>query len=179
MIRHLNPVAIATLTLLVLSACNNSPTSTPSSPSPSPAASETAATSASPSATTDQASKPTSQATTETATAVKDHNHGGHGGQIIETGKYHLELVTIKEGNDTHLDFYLQQGENHVAIPTAKVVAQIQLPDGTQKSLNLTYDKAGQHYYGVLPATTAGTYKIAILSDIQGEKVNARYTVQQ
>ncbi len=98
------------------------------------------------------------------------------GGQVIEAGAYHLELVTLPEADGVHLDFYLQQGEgNHEAIANAKVTAQVQLPDGSQKSLDMEYDAEGKHYAAMLPSTAAGQYNVAVLSDISGEKVNGRF----
>lgn len=157
--------------LLWLGACSSSqPTSSSNSPAPSPSAPpQTTATAQPPS--------PAAKSATNAETGT-ENSHGGQGGQVVETGKYHLELVTLKEGDGTHLDFYLQQGENHAAVPGAKVVAQVQFPNGTQKTLNLKYDAPGKHYYAVLPGTTAGEYRVAILSDINGEKVNARYRFQ-
>lgn len=159
-------IAISSLALLALGACSsNQPTSTASSPA------VTQSTDPSPAANT----SPARSSATNAETGEK-HSHGGQGGQVVETGEYHLELVTLKEAGGTHLDFYLQKGDNHEAIPNAKVTAQVQLPDGSQKSLEMKYDASGKHYYTVLPTTAAGEYKIAVLSDIQGEKVNARYS---
>ncbi len=66
----------------------------------------------------------------------------------METGAYHLEFLAEKETNTTHMDLYLQTGDNHEAVPNAKVIAQVQLPDGKQKSIPLTYDVSGKHYNG-------------------------------
>ncbi len=112
-------------------------------------------------------------------TANKTDSHGGQGGQVIESGIYHLELITINEANGTHIDFFLQKGDSHEPIPDAKVTAQVQLPDGSQQVLDMQYDVSGQHYYAVLSGTMAGEYKVAILSDIQGEKVNGRFRFQR
>ena len=101
------------------------------------------------------------------------------GGQVIESGIYHLELVPEKEENSTHLDFFLQKSDSHEAIPDAKVTAQIQLPDGTQQNFDLTYDAGGKHYTVMLPSKAAGEYKVAILSDIKGEKVNGRFSFKK
>lgn len=160
-------VAIVTLGLLWLGACSSSNQTTPTTSSPvvTPTAESQPVTSAS------------SPASAETA--AKPGSHGGQGGQVVESGPYHLELLTVNEANGTHIDFFLQKGDNHAPIPNAKVTAQVQLPDGNQTSLNLNYDAAGKHYYAVLPGTTAGAYQVAILSDIQGEKVNARYTFKR
>jgi len=105
--------------------------------------------------------------------------HGSQGGQVVESGPYHLELVTAKEAAGTHIDFFLQKGDNHEPVANAKVTAQVQLPDGSQKSLDMKYDAQGQHYAAILPETTAGEYKVAVLSDISGEKVNGRFTFNQ
>jgi hypothetical protein len=133
--------------------------------------------------------------TTETAakaeTAAKDnhsendgHSEDGkgehsHGGQVIESGQYHLEFVAEPQNDVTHLDFYLKKGEKHDTVSNAKVTAQIQLPDGSQKELPLTYEAKEQHYHAVLSEKAAGEYKVAILSDINGEKVNGRFTFKR
>ena len=71
------------------------------------------------------------------------------------------------------------KGDNHESVADAKVSAQIQLPDGTQKSLNLAYDAAEKHYTVKLDSKAAGEYKVAILTDIKGEKVNGRFSFKQ
>jgi hypothetical protein len=155
---------VASLGLLVLGACSsgNQATNTANSPATSPAATQPSTTdSATPMAKSD---------------AMKAGSHGGQGGQVIESGPYHLELVTGKETDSTHIDFFLQKGDNHEAIPDATVTAQVQLPDGSQKSLTMQYDANDQHYTAILPGSIVGEYKIAILSDIDGEKVNGRFT---
>jgi hypothetical protein len=114
--------------------------------------------------------------------AQADTNHDtsvSKGGQVVEAGPYHLELVTLKESNGVHLDFYLQQGDTHEAIPDAAVTGQVQLPDGTQKAVEFEYDAAAQHYVATLPDTAAGEYSVAILTDIKGEKVNGRFNFSQ
>jgi hypothetical protein len=103
-------------------------------------------------------------------------SHGGQGGQVIETGEYHLELLPIKEADGLHLDFFLQRGDNHEAIADATVTAQVQLPDGSQQALDMEYDAAGAHYTAFLPSSATGEYNVAVLSDINGEKVNGRFT---
>lgn len=100
-------------------------------------------------------------------------------GQVVESGPYHLEFVAESEAKGTHLDFYLQRGDTHEAIPNAKVTAQVQLPDGQQKSLPLTYDASGKHYTAMLPDNAPGEYLVALTSNINGEKVNGRFTFSQ
>jgi hypothetical protein len=121
---------------------------------------------------TEAASKPTEVAKTESSSHAAKPQKGG---QVVESGKYHLEFVPEKEDNGTHLDFYLQKGDNHEAVPNAKVTAQIQLPDGTQKTLPLTYDAEGKHYAALLPGKASGQYQVKISSEINGEKVDGRF----
>jgi hypothetical protein len=154
-------MAFSAIGLLFLGACGSSNQTTTTTNSP-------------------MASTPAAQPSTTTSPVAKSSgDHGGQGGQVIESGSYHLELVTAKESTGTHIDFFLQKGDNHEAIPNAKVTAQVQLPDGSQKSLPMTYDAGDKHYTAILPSAAAGEYKVAILSDISGEKVNGRFTFKQ
>ena len=148
----------------ILAACSNSPTST------SPTTSPIAVTTTEPS--------PQTVVKTDSKAEKKPENHGkpNQGGQVVEAGAYHLELLIVKEENNIHLDFFLQTGDTHEAIPDAKVTAQVQFPDGSQKSYDLAYDAPNKHYATNLPTTASGEYKIAILSDIKGEKVNGRFS---
>jgi len=158
-------VTIATLGLLFLGACSsgNQATNSTSSPAATTAATQPAA----------KTSPTMSGGDTTSKTA---DSHGGKGGQVVESGPYHLELVTGKEPSGTHLDLFLQKGDNHEAIPNAKVTAQVQLPDGSQQSIDMKYEAGEKHYTAILPETAAGEYKVAILSDISGEKVNGRFS---
>lgn len=121
----------------------------------------------------------TSPAPAKETAAKTAHPSKSQGGQVIESGPYHLEFLTEPEAEGIHIDFYLQKGDNHEPIPNAKVTAQVQLPDGTQKSLNLTYDAEGKHYAVLLPEKAPGEYKVAVLSDINGEKVNGRFSFKK
>ena len=167
---HVQTMTIATLGILFLGACSsgNQTATVASSPAASPAAENQPAPPASPKLT----------ASPEKTTTAKTGAHG-QGGQIIESGPYHLELLTLNEADGIHIDFFLQKGDAHIPIPNAKVTAQVHLPDGSQKALTMNYDAAGKHYYAVLPETAIGQYRVVILSDIQGEKVNARYSFKR
>ncbi len=154
-------ISLSGLGLLFLVACSNSPTATnspqPTTPTvsslpPSPTAAETPAT---------------------------DHSAPNKGGQVVEAGKYHLELVALPETGGTHLDFYLLSGDSHQSIADAKVTAQIETPNGEQQTLDLSYDAQGEHYAVFLPGETTGDYKVAILTDINGEKVNGRFNFKR
>lgn len=155
-------MSITAVGLLFLGACSSSNQATNSSNSPSAPAEPQTSTVASPA--TNSAQSPSG---------------GDNGGQVIESGPYHLELVTEKETSGTHIDLFLQKGDNHEAISNAKVTAQVQLPDGRQQSLDMEYDAGEKHYTATLPSTATGEYKVAILSDINGEKVNARFSFKQ
>jgi len=157
-------IVLGGVSLIFLGACGNNNQATNSTSSP---------TSANPAESTTQ---PTD------ATKTESSGHAAKplkGGQVVESGPYHLEFVPVKENNGTHLDFYLQKGDNHEAISNAKVTAQVQLPDGTQKNLPLTYDADGKHYAALLPGKVAGQYQVKITSDVDGKKVDGRFSFSQ
>ncbi|KJH71270.1 hypothetical protein [Aliterella atlantica] len=144
-------ILFASLGLLGLAACNNEQT-------------------------TDVKVSPSAQVETSPTTSNDQASVPQAGGQVVESGEYHLELVPEPEANGTHLDFYLQTGDNHQPIADAKVTAQVQSPDGKQQTLNLTYDVSGKHYAALLPEKAAGQYQVKITSDIKGEKVDGRFS---
>jgi hypothetical protein len=154
-------IVLSSASLISLGACGNNNQATNSESSPTPA-------------------EPTAQQTDAAKTESSGHAAKPlKGGQVVESGPYHLEFVAVKENNGTHLDFYLQKGDNHEAIPNAKVTAQVQLPDGTQKTLPLTYDAEGKHYAALLPEKAAGQYQVKVTSDIDGKKVDGRFSFNQ
>ena len=110
---------------------------------------------------------------------ISQHPSSNQGGQVVESGKYHLEFVSETEAHGTHMDFFLQRGDNHEAIPNAKVTAQIQMPDGTQKTIPFTYDAKGKHYTALLSGKASGQYQVKVNADIKGEKVNGRFTFKK
>ncbi len=158
-------VVFSSIGLLFLAACSSG--------------NQTANPASSPTADSSVGNPPASLETMATNPAAPGHNEAKKGGQVIESGPYHLEFVPEKEAEAIHLDFYLLKGENHEPIPNAKVTVQVELPDRSQKSLEMKYDAADQHYTAKLTSTAAGAYKVAILTDINGEKVNARYSFTQ
>ncbi|PSB28733.1 hypothetical protein C7B82_12825 [Stenomitos frigidus ULC18] len=163
-------ITVASLSVLFLGACSSGSNQ---ASSPSPAA--TTAAEPKPS----ESAAPTSGDKMSSDKMSSNEMHGGHGGQVVEVGDYHLELLLGKESGETHMDVFLQKGETHEAVPNAKVTAQVQAPDGAQKTLAFEYDPAEKHYTAKLPSTAPGTYKVAILSDIKGEKVNGRFSFKQ
>jgi hypothetical protein len=156
-------IVLGSVGLLFLGACSNSNQANNTENTPATSSSSTQ-----------------SSASTSSASPAAKGQHGeSHGGQIVETGAYHLEFVPEKEANKTHMDFYLQRGDNHQAIPDAKVTAQVQLPDGTQKTVPFTYDAKGKHYTGLLSEKAIGQYQVKISADVKGEKVNGRFNFNQ
>ncbi|WP_017655732.1 hypothetical protein [Fortiea contorta] len=154
-------VVFASVGLLFLGACGNQASESSSNPS---------------SPSTENTSKTEPAAKTETSAHGDSH---GKNAQVVEAGKYHLEFVPEKKGNATHLDFYLQTGEKHQAVPNAKVTADVQSPDGKQKTVPLTYDADGKHYTAKLDGGAAGQYQVKVTADIGTEKVNGRFSFNQ
>jgi hypothetical protein len=125
------------------------------------------------------AAAPTAETTTSAATktmASAEHSMSPKkGGQVAESGKYHLELVPEKESTSTHLDFYLFQGDKHELISNAKVSADVQSPDGKQKTIPLSYDVSGKHYAAAVSDKATGQYQVKITATIGSEKVDGRF----
>jgi hypothetical protein len=157
-------IALASAGLLLLGACSKeSKTSDTANPTAATPTAETA-----PPATTSPA----------TTTAKSESSKGGNsnkGGQVVESGKYHLEFVPEKSSNETHLDLYLQKGDTHEAISNAKVTADVQLPDGKLKTLPLSYDASGKHYAAVLKEKVTGQYQVKVTATIGSEKADGRF----
>ncbi len=152
--------------LVNLTACgNHSPTTTPELTSTNTAGASS------------QSTVPAAKSTApQNSQAATDHSAPQKGGQVVETGKYHMEFVPVPETNGIHLDFFLLTGDDHRAIANARVTAQVQLPDGSQQTLPMAYDAPGKHYFAFLPSQAKGTYKVVVLTDISGEKVNGRFS---
>ncbi len=155
---------------LFLGGCTRSSETTTLSASPVPSPVPEAATTPTPIAASPVAASPTG------SPAAADHSTSQYGGQVVETGAYHLELVAIPEASGTHIDLFLQTGDTHAPVAGATVTGQIQLPDGSERRIDFEYDAPGEHYKAMLPETMPGEYRVVILTDIQGEKVNARFS---
>jgi hypothetical protein len=110
---------------------------------------------------------------------AKSHMTPKKGGQVVESGKYHLELVPAKEGSSTHLDFYLLQSDNHQIVPNAKVTADVQSPDGKQKTIPFSYDASGKHYAAVVSEKASGQYQVKITATVGSEKIDGRFNFNQ
>jgi major membrane immunogen (membrane-anchored lipoprotein) len=114
--------------------------------------------------------------TTKTMAAEgQSHMSPKKGGQVVESGKYHLELVPEKAGSNTHLDFYLFEGDKHQIVPNAKVTADLQSPDGKQKTLTFNYDAKDKHYTGLVNEKATGQYQLKVVATVGSEKVDGRF----
>ena len=70
-------------------------------------------------------------------------------------------------------------GDNHKPIPNAKIMGQVQFPDGKQKNLVFTYNAKDKHYTSLLEGKATGQYQLKITAEIDGKKVTARYSFKQ
>jgi hypothetical protein len=135
--------------------------------------------SASPNAATPSAETlPPATTTSPVATTTAQSSEGGKsnkGGQVVESSKYHFEFVPEKGTSETHLDLYLQKGDTHEAITNAKVTADVQLPDGKQKTIPLSYDASGKHYAAVVNEKAAGQYQVKVTATIGADKADGRF----
>jgi hypothetical protein len=138
--------------LVLLSACSNT------------SSTGTATSSASPAAT------PTSS---EQAHAPRP------GGTAVESGGIHLELVPVKEANQTHLDLFVQRSDNHASIPTAQVSAQVQTPDGQTQTVPMKYDATDKHFAGNLAGATKGQYQVKVVAVVAGKTVDGRFSFER
>jgi hypothetical protein len=118
----------------------------------------------------------------EVAKTAKDGGQGAgghHKGQVVQSGKYHFELSPDLHEGAIHLDTTIH-GESDKAITNAKLVAQVQSPDGTSKTLPITYNTEEKQYTATLPVSkTSGDYKVAIQAEIDGEKINTRFSFKK
>jgi len=128
---------------------------------------------------TSPASPPVASQPASSAPAAATGAQATKGGQVVQSGAYHLEFVTEKEATGTHLDLYLQKGDKKEPVPNAKVSAQVQLPNGKQQTLAFKYDPEGKHYAVVFPGKDPGQYPVKVNADINGEKVDGRFTFTQ
>lgn len=168
----LSIVTLSSLSLLALAACSSNEASKPIAAESKPA--ETTTAKASPAES--KAQEPHKEGDGHTHANAKSH---GMGGQIVETGDYHLEFLTHKADSGVSLDFMIGKGEAHTPVTTAKVTAQVQQPDGTQQALEMKYDAGEKVYKAILPKAAPGEYNVAILTDVDGKKMNSRFSFKQ
>lgn len=108
----------------------------------------------------------------------KDGKNDGHDGQVVQSGKYHVEFNSHLEKNLTHLDIKLH-GEQEKEITNAKITAQVLLPGGTNQVLAVPYDIKEKKYIAKLLTTTTGDYQVVLQSDVKGENFNSRFSFKR
>ncbi len=169
---NISLIAFGSASLLFLGACSNNDSATKTE--------NTTTTSTTP------------PAKTETNTATKDgekhiegdgHDHSkdkkdSHKGQVIQSGKYHVEFNSHLEKDSTHLDIKLH-GEKEKEITDAKLTAQVQLPGGSSQSLAVPYNAEEKQYVAKLPTTATGEYQVVLQTDVKGEKFNSRFSFKR
>ena len=118
----------------------------------------------------------------EPATTVDDdHFHDNHSEedvQVIVSGSYHLEFVAEPKDNGVNLDFHLENEDTHQTISDAKVSATVKLPNGDQKTVDLSYEAQGDHYVAFLPSSAKGQYNVTISMEVNGEKVSGPFAFE-
>lgn len=142
---------------------------------------------------TESTANSTPVAKTETITDTKDgekhsegdgHDHSkgdkkdGHDGQVVQSGKYHVEFKSHLEKDVTHLDIKLH-GEQDKEITDAKLTAQVQLPGGSSQTLAVPYNAEEKQYVAKLPTTAKGDYQVVLQTDVKGEKFNTRFSFKR
>jgi hypothetical protein len=121
----------------------------------------------------DKASPPTPTKPAGTAPAAQGDSVKG--GQVVESGEYHMELVPTKAPNNTHLDFYLKIDATGKEISDAKVAGEVISPDGKQKPISFTYDAKGKHYVADVSDKATGAYQLKITASIGAKKADGRF----
>lgn len=120
----------------------------------------------------------------EKHSADDGHEHSEHelhskGGQVVESDPYHIELVTEPKDDGTQLNLYLLHEAEERVISDAQVTANVQQPDGEQQTVKLVYEPAEEGYTGLLTAKATGQYDLVVQTDIGGEKINSRFSIEQ
>jgi hypothetical protein len=170
---NISLIALGSTSLLFLGACNNNPPS-----------SRIEATT--PSLNSEVASKPETIAikNNKKHSEGDGHDHSnkgkkdGHDGQVVQSGKYHIEFKSHLEKDLTHLDIKLH-GEKDKEITDAKLTAQVQLPGGSSQTLAVPYSAEEKQYVGKLLTKAKGEYKVVLQADVQGEKFNSRFSFKR
>jgi hypothetical protein len=124
-------------------------------------------------------SNPTTKAEVKSEATSKDSGKYKHSSQVVQSEKYHVDLKPDLDKDSIHLDTVVHDGQDK-PITTAKLTAQIQLPDGTSKTLPVAYNAEEKQYTGKLAASkAAGDYKVVIQADVNGDKFNSRFSFKK
>jgi len=111
------------------------------------------------------------------------HKHAGvgkdgHSGQVVQVGKYHVEFRPDPDKDTISLNTVVH-GDKDKQIVDAKLLAQVQLPDGSNKMLPVLYNPEEKQYTAKLPVGGAGDYKVVIQVDVNGDKFNTRFSFKK
>jgi hypothetical protein len=60
-------------------------------------------------------------------------------------------------------------------VGNANVKAEVKMSDGKKQTLSLKYEAWEMHYTALLETKATGDFKVAILFEIAGKKVNGRF----
>jgi hypothetical protein len=179
-------IALASISLISLGACSSNPA----------AKTENTPTSSTPVATTEPINKAEEKHTEGDGHKDGEKHVGGdahkdgtkhvegdghkdeHSGQVVQVGKYHVEFKPDPDKNAIHLGTVLHDDKD-TQIVDAKLIAQVQLPDGTSKTLPLAYNTGEKQYTATLPMTKAGDYKVVMQVDVKGDKFNSRFSFKK
>ena len=107
-----------------------------------------------------------------------DHELHSRGGQIIESDPYHIELVTKNKDAGTELQLFLLHEAEERVIADAQVTANVLPPGGEPQTLELVYEPAEESYKGLIPSAEKGSYNLVVQTEINGEKINSRFSVE-
>jgi hypothetical protein len=100
-------------------------------------------------------------------------------GSVLEAEGYRFEFGSEKKATGTHLYLYLHKKDKKEPVPNAKVMAQVQLPNGKQQTLPLNYDAKGKRYAVVFPSKQPGQYPVNMTAIINGLKVDSTIIFDQ
>jgi hypothetical protein len=161
-------IALVSVSLICLGACSNNDSATKTESAPA-------------------SSTPASQPE-KVVKGDEKHNEGeahkhaggkdGHSGQVVQVGKYHIEFKPDPDKDTIHLDTVIH-GDKDAKIVDAKLVAQVQLPDGSNKTLPVPYSTEENQYTAKLPVGGAGDYKVVMQVDVKGDKFNSRFSFKK
>lgn len=108
----------------------------------------------------------------------QEHQHGSpHGGQMLDAGKYHLELVVT--GHQTIRVYLYDDTMQPVALPTPEATLYLRLPGNKNHTLTLT--AAGSGAEASWTTTTdvlqnVPTFEGALRVTLAGDTRNIRFT---
>ena len=119
----------------------------------------------------------------EVHSADDGHDHSAHelhsrGGQVVESAPYHIELVTKNKDAGTELQLFLLHEVEERVITDAQVTANVLPPDGEPETLKLVYEPAEESYTGLISSAGQGPYNLVVQTEIGGEKINSRFSVE-